>query len=377
MKVLGSQAVRWALEDAAERCMPSGSGWAEHEPVIELLGQQWARGAPVPEVAAEMLSASIGTAVALGWSRAELVLVAGPAGRLALDLIDYFIAQGDEACAGCWAERASLCVFDATAAMVGALAMLSRISQRPPARPAPKPQPSATDPKVLARVRALLAKAESTTFPDEAEALMAKAQELMGRHAIDRAMVAGRDNTKASSVRIVVEDPYATAKSLLLNEVAHATRCKAVWSKSSRTMTVFGFDDDLASVELLYTSLLLQATSAVTVAGQGGDGRTRSRGFRHAFLVAFAHRIGRRLAEVTASTVKDADREHGGSLLPVLVQRDAAIDAAVAEAFPRLGRSRTSASDPAGWAAGTTAANRAALGGDGLGSSGRRRLGPA
>jgi hypothetical protein len=141
-------------------------------------------------------------------------------------------------------------------------------------------------------------------------------------------------------------------------------------------MTVFGFDDDLASVELLYTSLLLQATSAVTVAGQGGDARTRSRGFRHAFLVAFAHRIGRRLAEVTASTVEAADREHGGSLLPVLVQRDTAIDAAVAEAFPRLGRSRTSASDPAGWAAGTTAANRAALGGDGLGSSNMRRLGP-
>jgi hypothetical protein len=234
------------------------------------------------------------------------------------------------------------------------------------------------EPKVLSRVRALLAKAESTTFPEEADALMAKAQELMGRHAIDRAMVAGRDHGKPSSSRILVEDPYATAKSLLLAAVGHATRCKAVWSKTSRVMTVFGYADDLAAVELLYTSLLLQATSAMSAAARGGDPRTRSRAFRHAFLVAYAHRIGRRLAEVTASTIEDADREHGGSLLPVLARRDAEIDAAVAEAFPRLSRARTSASDASGWAAGVTAADRAALGGEAVGPPARAPgIGPA
>jgi hypothetical protein len=199
----------------------------------------------------------------------------------------------------------------------------------------------------------------------------------MGRHAIDRAVLAGSDSNQPASVRISVDDPYATAKSLLLHAVANASRCKAVWSKASKVMTVFGFDDDLAAVELLYTSLLLQATTAMTVAGRDGGARTRSRGFRHAFLVAFAHRVGGRLAEVTASTVEGADREHGGSLLPVLARRDAAIDAAVAEAFPRLGRARTSASDAAGWAAGTTAADRAALGGDALERRADRRLGPS
>ena len=42
------------------------------------------------------------------------------------------------------------------------------------------------DEKKLSRVRALLAKAESSSFPEEAEALSAKAQELMTRHALDR-----------------------------------------------------------------------------------------------------------------------------------------------------------------------------------------------
>ncbi|EOD65931.1 DUF2786 domain-containing protein [Amycolatopsis vancoresmycina] len=38
-------------------------------------------------------------------------------------------------------------------------------------------------------LRALLAKAESSSFPEEAEALSAKAQELMTRHALDRVLV--------------------------------------------------------------------------------------------------------------------------------------------------------------------------------------------
>ena len=47
---------------------------------------------------------------------------------------------------------------------------------------------SSVDQKVLAWVRGLLAKAESTQFPEEAEALSAKAQELMNRHAFERAV---------------------------------------------------------------------------------------------------------------------------------------------------------------------------------------------
>ncbi len=53
-------------------------------------------------------------------------------------------------------------------------------------------QPSAVsgevDEKMLARVRALLAKAEGTEFPEEAETLSAKAQELMARHSLREAV---------------------------------------------------------------------------------------------------------------------------------------------------------------------------------------------
>jgi hypothetical protein len=43
-----------------------------------------------------------------------------------------------------------------------------------------------TSHKMLERVRALLAKADSTNFPEEAETFRAKADELMTRHSISQ-----------------------------------------------------------------------------------------------------------------------------------------------------------------------------------------------
>src|SRR6476646_1454927 len=99
---------------------------------------------------------------------------------------------------------------------------------------------------MLERVRALLSKAESTTFPEEADALTAKAQELMARHAIDQAMVdaggtgAGGRTGLPTSRRIWIDNPYADGKSLLFNHVAVANRCRAVFFRSLGFMTVIG-----------------------------------------------------------------------------------------------------------------------------------------
>ncbi len=114
----------------------------------------------------------------------------------------------------------------------------------------------------LERIRALLAKAESTEFDEEAEALTAKAQELMTRHSIDAALLAAhvegrRARERPVARRIGVDDPYAQAKAFLLAQIAEAATCRVVWSKSFGFATVFGFEGELTSVELLYTSLLL------------------------------------------------------------------------------------------------------------------------
>jgi hypothetical protein len=216
------------------------------------------------------------------------------------------------------------------------------------------------------RVRALLAKAESTEFPEEAEALTAKAQELIARHSIDRALLEDDAGTEVVGRRVLLDDPYADAKAMLLAEVAVANRCRAVQTEGLGFSTVFGLASHLDAVDLLYASLLTQATAAMVAAGKGAGGASRRQpSYRRAFLVAYAVRIGERLAAATGEAVDAARVEHGDRLLPVLAAQDAAVDAAVDEAFSDLVSKQLRRLNAAGFVAGREAADRARLGPDG------------
>ncbi|OKI47423.1 DUF2786 domain-containing protein [Micromonospora sp. CB01531] len=224
----------------------------------------------------------------------------------------------------------------------------------------------ATGSRMLDRVRALLAKAESTTFPAEAEALTGKAQELMARHSIDAALLdaTAERPDQPSGVRLGTDAPYAAAKALLIQEVAAANRCESVWSDDLGFATVLGFPADLAAVELLHTSLLVQATAAM-LRGRGerraGRGR-RTKGYDESFLNAFALRIGERLRAVTAAAGREAAAERGGDrLLPVLAARSDAVRERVDQLFPGVTRHRLQVRDAEGWTSGTSAADRASL----------------
>ncbi len=97
---------------------------------------------------------------------------------------------------------------------------------------------------------------------EKVRALLAKAQELIARHAIDEAMVSGAAVTADSpdaptGVRLPVDDPYAGAKFTLLSEVAVANRCHAVWSKGLEVQHGDGLRRRPSVVEMLYTSLLV------------------------------------------------------------------------------------------------------------------------
>ncbi|WP_346135002.1 DUF2786 domain-containing protein [Lentzea roselyniae] len=212
------------------------------------------------------------------------------------------------------------------------------------------------DQKVLNRVRALLAKAESTSFPEEAEALSGKAQELMNRHALERAMLDADLPALATSRRMWLDKSYFKEKSQLVQVVASAFRSRAVAYDGFGFVALVGDEVDLESVELLSTSLLVQATRAmVAVGGQAGKGsEARSRPFRKSFLVAYATRIGERLTEAPA--VSDE------RLLPVLADRKKAVDTMFDEMFTRTRTSRVTVRSAAGWGAGLAAADIADIG---------------
>lgn len=363
---------------------------------------------------AACLDEAIGAAWANGWQPADVVrvaerinvvhrrfaidMVAVDAGRFADAAMDSrWIAQLRQLDAAVWWDATSASHLDQWTAREGLprvegilcgvrllsvllhLPVLPKLidlpGERRTARPSPglSAQPSrGGDPRMLDKVRALLAKAESTTFPEEAESLTAKAQELIARYSIDRAMLdraladsaPGGGGQGAAGVRLGVDDPYAGAKAILLSEVAVANSCKTVWSKEFGFSTVFGFESDLDAVEILYTSLLVQATAAMVAAGSQIDryGRSRTRSFRQSFLVAYARRIGERLRQAQESSREQAVEEYGGALLPVLADRSQVVEDALKAAFEgKLKRMTTSVSNHAGSVAGWAAAERAWL----------------
>ena len=228
----------------------------------------------------------------------------------------------------------------------------------PPPGTAPSARPgSPADARVLDRVRALLAKAESTDFPAEAEAYSAKAQELIARHSIEEALTA-RDRTEVTPFarRVGVDHPYESEKAGLLDAVARANHCRTVWSPEFGFSTVFGFDADIDALELLYTSLLVQANRAM-VRDEPGKGKARIKAFRRSFLVAYAVRIGERLERATRHEI---DRH--ADLLPVLRNRDLQVREAMDRAFPRTVRARGRRIDSLeGWESGRAAADEAEL----------------
>lgn len=223
----------------------------------------------------------------------------------------------------------------------------------------------------MAIVQGLLAKAQRTEHPAEADAFLAKAQKLMADHAIDEAMVAdaeGRDHGTVGSLTIVCKAPYSTAKQLLVTVIAEANHCRAIGTgtrHAETAVTVMGYEADIGHVEALYASLTIQATRAMLAQPDS------SRRFRRAFLVGFANRIGARLQEAHERARTEYEATHLGgdrSVALVLADRDGGVNQAFREAFPRIRTRPTTSSSPAGIASGDRAGQRADIGNPQVGS---------
>lgn len=225
--------------------------------------------------------------------------------------------------------------------------------------------PTSADPRALDRIRALLSKAESTDFPDEAEALTAKAQELVSRHSVNAALLADRTGEgPIRGRRIHLESPYIKEQVLLLTAIGDANRVRTVWFTRVQMATIVGATVDLLQVELLFASLLVQATRAVRAAGTVGRRGSSAAAFRRAFLTGFAHRIGERLREADVRATADAAAEaqiRVTALVPVLARRSAEVDEEFRRLFPTTRGSRSGGIDADGFHAGRGAAESASL----------------
>lgn len=236
---------------------------------------------------------------------------------------------------------------------------------------------------VLERVRKLLAKAEDPgcTQP-EADALNEKAAELIAKYGVDRAMLAAArpETDVVGDLVIAVLAPYALDKSGLLATVASALRCRSVRTKKwgtdgyVYTMHLFGYDSDLERVDLLYTSLLVQASYGLAAAAVPSWETVAA--FRRSWLVGFTQAVGHRLreAEQRAEAAVPAGGESGPSVALVLADRRLIVNRRVEEEYPNLRTSAPRRLMGSGMDGGYQAGRRADLGGATLDRPGRRQV---
>ncbi len=232
-----------------------------------------------------------------------------------------------------------------------------------------------------ATVRKLLAKAERAATAAESEIYTAKAVELMARHGIDAALLAaahpGSDGI--GPLRIAMQDPYSAGKARLLGWTAAALGCRWVlhgaWSGRVAAVTVFGHASDRERVDVLYTSLLLQATTQLVRVRPPRPGESVA-AYRRSWLEGFAAQVHRRLVEAEEQAAGHAAATSSGGVALVLADRRRRVDEQFGATYPRLATLRPRALSGSGRAAGALAGQRADLGGGGgLGVGERRALG--
>ncbi|MCC6433628.1 MAG: DUF2786 domain-containing protein [Acidimicrobiales bacterium] len=305
-----------------------------------------------------------------GWEPAEVIHVAQLEGEARVRrLASAMVQAGDdrEAALIAWRGGERLEVGDAVELALHLALAWRRLPALEPLEPlgAPVAGEATATPKLLGTIRGLLAKAESTPYPAEADAFTVKAQELMSRHAIDAALLerhTGRVATGEVRVRrLCIDAPYGDEKADLLATVAWLNEVRVAWQGEVGLATIVGFPDDLDAVELLFTSLLVQATRALN-SEENATPQRRAPSFRRAFLLAYADRIGRRLAVTRDEARAAATAAHGAALVPLEDRRREAVRVAMDALFPGSEPTRARLVDASGWAAGRGAADAARLG---------------
>jgi len=234
---------------------------------------------------------------------------------------------------------------------------------------------------VLDRVRKLLAKAEDPgCTPEEAAALNDKAAELIAKYGVDRALLAAAspEVDPVGDRVITVDAPYALDKAGLLAAVAFALRCRSVRRKQweaggyAYAMHLFGCESDLERTELLYTSLLVQASFGIAAAHPPAWEPVAT--FRRSWLAGFTEAVGRRLRDAERRASAAAATGDGPSMDLVLADRGDRVARRLAEVYPRLRGSGPRRLAGSGAGDGYAAGQRADLGGTRVGRPEPRHL---
>lgn len=244
-----------------------------------------------------------------------------------------------------------------------------------------------TDQKVSV-IEKLLAKAESTNSEHEAEALMAKAQEMMVRYGIEQAMIDARRASEGTATEQIITKEnllkgsrYNVQMMYLGHWLAPIFNLRTYkWGKGDRLyLAVVGFESDVAQWQRLFDSLRLQA---MTFMGQWWreSGRTET-GWaqtkeKRAYLMGWTQTASGRAKTMHEKVVSEAKASGTGTEV-VLASRKARVDQWVDQNLS-LTQARGRGQAQGGWAsraAGAADGARANVGGRGVGNGARAAVG--
>ena len=268
--------------------------------------------------------------------------------------------------------------------------------------------------KVLAKVRALLDQAEATDYEEEAHAFISGAERLMAKYGIEEALVlaAGKPVEDTIGFRRFYVDAgkYESPRLSLVSRLARAHGLTQIiqagskefspelndWYKADaddrgprpkreyvKWIEGCGFESDLDYVDMLVTSLSLQAAEAVhapeTVAQMRSE--TNAPGhviaWKNAFLIGFTDRVSDRIRQARKEATREAEEAFAAeqaeaetvvstSVELALRDKDQAVKSVFDTKYPKLCAGRASSAGSyggSGRSAGRAAGGRARLGG--------------
>jgi Protein of unknown function (DUF2786) len=204
---------------------------------------------------------------------------------------------------------------------------------------------------LLDRVRKLLAKAENEAVtPAEAEALTAKAAELMARYGIDRARLGALhpETDRLADRMFDLDNPWAGVKAHLLAGLAMALRCQCILLRRPEPgsrVHVFGYLSDLERADILFTSLLVQMARALALQPVPVGGN-KAKAWRRSWMLGYCTAVTSRVKEAEDAAAAAADGETvgasaaGPSTALVLADRALTVRRQTEEAYPRTRKTR-------------------------------------
>lgn len=220
---------------------------------------------------------------------------------------------------------------------------------------------------LVVKVRKLLAMAEGSGNPNEADAFSAKAAALIAEHRIDPERLRAEERSDLAVIEFDIgRGAYARGRLHLLQSIASTAGCDTVFTQRQigTVAMVAGFRTDLDGVELLYHSLHAQASTRMAAERRSTGAATQR--WRRSFLFGFGDEVHDLLERATDEVVQKAHPSQAA--LPVLRERRGRVAEYSKREFGRVRAARRPAPVQTGaYDVGVAAAHAADLG--------RRRVG--